>query len=156
MSVTVTTKPTDYEPQHHRTCREIANAAIFEHRAVCDECFARVRTDDGQRAFDGTVGIDVEEKDAYGAIEAHEQRTTCSQCGSIGCRPLEETLSVSEAIARVEPLAERLREAGHAPAVEAMYYLVREGKRRERLAGRDDELFRLAARLGLREGYIDR
>jgi hypothetical protein len=155
MSVTVVPKRTDHEPQHHRTYEQLAADAVFDNRAVCDECFARVRTDDGRRDFRGERGFDVEEKDAYGAIEAYELRTTCGDCGSIGCGPIEATLSIQQAVGRVPALARRLEEAGHDPHVEAMYYIVREGKRREQLAGHDDDLFELAATVGLREGTVD-
>lgn len=155
MSVTVTSKPTDYQPQH-RTYTELAADAVFDNRAVCDECFARIRLNNGRRAFRGTVGYDVEEKDAYGAIESYERRTTCADCGSIGCSPLDETLSVQQAVDRVASLAARLQEAGHEPNVGAMYCVIREAKRRDGLHGRDDDLFKAAAKFGLRKGRVNR
>jgi hypothetical protein len=155
MSVTLTSKPDDHELQHHWTAVEIADDVVFENRDICDECFAVVRNDD-VRTQAGIQAVDVEEKDAYGVTERPQTRTACRDCGSIGCSPTGETASTRTALERVEKLAARLAAAGHTPNRDAMRYIVREGKRRPGLAGREQDLYALAAKVGLREGVIQR
>ena len=153
MSVTLVPKPTDHEPRHRKTYTQLANEAVFENRSICDECFVRVRAEDSyRRAHRGILGYDVDEADDYGVLESYTPKTTCADCGSVGCNPIDDTLSVRQAIDRVPNLAERLREAGHEPNVKAMYYVVENGKRRNGLQGYDDDLFKLAARMGLKQG----
>jgi hypothetical protein len=155
MSVTLTQKPDDHELQHHRTAAEIAADEVFENRDICDECFAIVRIDD-VRCQQGIQAVDVEEKDAYGVTERPQTRTTCRDCGSIGCSTTGETASTRTALERVGKLADRLQAAGHSPDRQAMRYIVRQGKRRPELAGRDHDLYALAAKVGLKQGSIQR
>lgn len=79
-------------------------------------------------------------------------RTTCLQCGSIGCLATDETLSRREALARVDTLAERLREQGYALSERHLRETVRRGKERADVQGYDREIFTAAVTVALRHG----
>lgn len=123
---------------------------VMTHPAVCSHCFSRVRDDTGaRRVADGVPAFDVEDKNAHGSIRHFEMRTTCGQCGSIGCGAADDTLSLRAMLERVPALVARLREHGIQVDETAVRECVRECKSREALQGYDSEIFERAVAFGI-------
>jgi hypothetical protein len=103
------------------------------------------------RDEDGRV-IGSEPIETHSAQYRETTRTTCLQCGSVGCLATDETLSRREALARVDTLAERLRERGHSLSERHLRATIRRGKERADVQGYDREIFAAAVKVALRHG----
>jgi len=141
----------------------------FNH-AICSNCFRRIKQDH-RRVQAGIGAHDAEDHDEFGtetvrdddgkvigttvsgthgAVQSHPLRTTCEDCGSIGGRAEDATLSRREMLDRVGPLAARLREEGLAVDEFVIRYTVRKLKSRDALQGYDREIFERAVKLGVK------
>jgi len=145
---------------------DIFQELIWENPEICNDCFAKIRdrteldagadrlgtgnqpTDTLERFGVGEVGYDAEDVEAFGATPMYLARTFCGECGRRRARPHD--LSLQEAVDRVGPLIDRLREQDIPVDEEAVYALVRECKSRDAIQGYDTEIFDRATRLGVR------
>lgn len=108
----------------------------------------------------GTVAVRDEEGRVTGLepITTHSAqyrettRTTCLQCGSVGCLATDATLSRREALQRVDALAARLREQGIPISERHLRETVRRGKAREDTEAFDREIFTAAVKVAVRHG----
>lgn len=138
---------------------------IWRNRCVCNNCFSdvaevwvdTVRDTLGERVVEdyrltdrGTIAHGL--RDAPESVVSNyplaKPRVTCIECGSVGLRANYDTLSKSDAVSLVEPLAARLNECGHDVALDPMYAAVRSLKSDPEYEAFDREIFAVAAYLG--------
>jgi len=101
-----------------------------------------VRDDDGR-----VVGV--EPRGQHSAQIAVTPRLTCLECGSVGCRAVDETLSRRAALSRVGPLVARLREGGWTVNKRQLREAIRYYKTESRWQGYDSEAFAAAAKVAI-------
>jgi len=169
-SITVTSKPNS-EPQQQLDDDEATLIddpeewfleTIVHDAAVCSRCFAEVQvvdpiTDesiplDEHRDRTPTATLDQDLVDAPAAVPscyplAHP-RTTCLECGSIGCRT-DRTLSRREALECVPALAARLQERDVDVDERVLREAVRCSHQREILVGDTARLFGVASKVAI-------
>jgi len=101
------------------------------------------------RDKDGRV-IGSEPINTHSARYRETTRTTCLRCGSVGCRATDHTLSRREALRRVDPLVERLREQDIDIDHRRLRSAVRYYKSSDKWQGFDFETFAAAVRIAVR------
>lgn len=104
-----------------------------------------VETVDGSTggAHRGDAGADTERP---GPKRSAIARTTCRSCARVGCWAESDTLTQIQATRLVNPLLERLEEAGLDVDEETLRYLVWNLKAKEDIQGKDTEIFRVATK----------
>jgi hypothetical protein len=160
--MSTTQEPSGQRPVHPA---EAFDRLIWHNPETCRNCFRRVRvvhpapeqwgatdaiTDRHERTPDAMLAHDERAHDDYGELTTHPLRTTCRGCGSVGCHGAARTLSIEEALERVDRLADRLEEQGLPAHRELMRAIVERAKRDEDLAGRDYDIFSKAVEGTLR------
>lgn len=133
---------------------------IWTNPETCNHCFAQVkhieevdienglstrRVEHHQRTEDGVRGHDQ-------VNGAWKPRTFCRQCGGRGCAHYD-IMSKDEMQSRLSRLATRLRERNIRVSVEAMRKFVDVAKSKEKLQGKDREIFERAVKLGISRAY---
>lgn len=103
------------------------------------------------RDADGRV-TGLEPIDTHSAQYRETTRTTCLQCGSVGCLATDATLSQREALQCVDTLLARLREQGIPVSERHLRATVRRGKARRETQGFDREIFTAAVKVAVRHG----
>ncbi|NHN40553.1 hypothetical protein G9C85_02730 [Halorubellus sp. JP-L1] len=116
------------------------------------ETGARLRFNTDNEDDDGMEDLVLEATGTHGELSTYPPRTVCGECGAIAGRSPSETLSRREALARVSTLARRLEEHGLLVCERAMRTAVRHGKSLDEHAGKDMDIFRAAAALGIKHG----
>ncbi|PSP80183.1 hypothetical protein BRC81_03045 [Halobacteriales archaeon QS_1_68_20] len=130
---------------------------LWENPEVCSNCFRRCKevetlhppewgggnypTERHERTADGELGRDVETHDRHGALRTYPPRTTCGNCGSVRLLADHDSLSLEAAVGLVEPIADRLEEAGYEVDRQLMRKWVRVHKRTEAFTNYDREIF---------------
>ena len=149
---------------------DVYDLVVLRSPTVCATCHERIRdkheldaeeSHDGlgsgnkptavlERAGAGEIGHDAEDKDEYGAVQAHPTRTFCGECGrSAGTTPSDPT-SLETMLERVPALAAALRREGLEPTVDALYDVVRSLKSSEQYDNRDTDIWRAATAIAIR------
>jgi len=149
---------------------DVYDLVVLRSPTVCATCHERIRdkheldaeeSHDGlgsgnkptavlERAGAGEIGHDAEDKDEYGAVQAHPTRTFCGECGrSAGTTPSDPT-SLETMLERVPALAAALRREGLEPTVDALYDVVRSLKSSAEYDNRDTDIWRAATAIAIR------
>lgn len=155
--------------------KEAFDKLIWGSGEICNNCFSKVVDIDlpeeylptqlfenygdiqGEvRQYDdqtGTIEIVESAVDEYGAETIDHPGTVCLECGSVHLTTWQygfgSDLTKQEAKDRIPRLADRLEEYGYDPNVEAMYTLIKRGKERKDLQGKDKELFSKAVQIAI-------
>lgn len=161
------------EPDDALDPTEAFDELVLEEPDVCNACFAVIRRDHrkveagehghGKIAHDPygesvvRVGehageVELEADDVYGELATYPTRTVCGECGAFAGDSPTETLSRREALDRVPRLAHRLQDHGLLVSERAMRKAVRHLKSQDEHAGRDMDVYRVAAALGIEHG----
>lgn len=161
------------EPDDALTPTEAFDELVLAEPDVCNACFSVIRRDHrkveagehghGKIAHDPygetvvRVGehageVDLEADDVYGELATYPTRTVCGECGAFAGDGPPETLSRRDALDRVPRLAHRLQDHGVLVDERAMQNAVRHLKSQDEHAGRDMDVFRVAAALGIKHG----
>lgn len=164
-AATPTLDPDGDKTAGERALEWFEDVVWHDHR-VCANCFARVRrsmegtvttpegkrreVDESWRTTTAMLGEDLEPapESAVGIKPLARPRTTCLECGSVGCRVAYDTLSVQEAIDRVPELVARIGEQGHRIDSGVVFDAVRHLKTHPTYQGDDKHVFAAAAALG--------
>lgn len=96
--------------------------------------------------------VGTEPRDTHSVTYQTSTRTTCLECGSIGCLATDATLSRRDALDRVDALVARLRELGFEVSEYWLRETVRHGKTSDKWQGFDKEIFAAAVKVGIRRG----
>jgi len=169
MSITVTSQPTGQQDDCEQDDPTDDPWAWFKQEIlhdprVCTSCFTAVRktatdvvdewgntadhverTDDTLRAFDHD-----DPPDTVVAIQPlARQRTTCRNCGSIGCTGVGDTMSRREMLRNVPRLLARLEERGHDPDEGTLRGVIRRHKTDSEFDGEDARIYAVAAALAV-------
>lgn len=106
-------------------------------------------TDVLQRAGEGELAHDCEDKDEYGASKRHYTRTFCGRCGRPGGRTPAESASKQQMLDRVPALIDALQAEGLGVDVDAIYSAVRSLKASDEYDNRDTDIWRAATAVGV-------
>jgi len=152
---------------------EAFDALVLEEPDVCNACFSVIRRDHRKveagehghgkiahdpygetvvRVGDHAGDVELEADDVYGELATYPTRTVCGECGAFAGDGPPSTLSRREALERVARLAHRLQDHGLLVSERAMRKAVRHLKSQDEHAGRDMDVFRVAAALGITHG----
>ncbi|MEF8882000.1 MAG: hypothetical protein V5A34_05690 [Halapricum sp.] len=165
MSTTTSTQ------SHGSRALRLFDDLLFENPEICSTCYARIRdrtehdasagrlgtgnrpTETLERAGSGTIGQDVEIKDAYGAKRDYHARTYCGVCGSpSGMADSRRIASRQQALRRTDRIVRRLHEQGYYLDVEALYDAVEHLKAQPDNQGKEREIYASAVYLALQRG----
>lgn len=142
-------------------------AVVWADRAICSNCFARVRrrtvdaaeTDEGSVRRDGAAGwtqdavrgedLEAPPESAVGVKPLARSRITCGACGSVGAIAQWDTLSRREALERVPALVERVEERGYRIDAAVVRRAVRHLKSQPDHGADDKRVFATAVALGV-------
>ena len=178
MSVTLTTKPKpDEQQQSHDFLdrvnldddgdngpEDVFDAFVFYHPDVCSNCFTEVKRE-GVKTLKALHGFDDVDKGTktwpvgskpqhpHTPLREYPHRTTCANCGSVGCLASDDVLPAVEAVGRVPRLAEILDRHGFQYDVEELYQTVRYCKSQPEYRGFDTEIFRHAVRRAIQSAH---
>ena len=177
MSVTLTTKPKPDErsDSHDFLDRvgldgdgngpeDVFDAFVFYHPDVCSNCFTEVKRE-GVKTLKAIHGFDDVDKGTktwpvgsepqhpHTPLRAYPHRTTCANCGSVGCAATNDPLSTADALDRVPRLAEILDRHGFAFDVNELYRTVQYCKSDSDKQSYDTDIYRHAVRRAIQRAH---
>jgi len=156
-----------------RDLTDLYDIVIVRNPEACATCHARIRDHDehdpdethdglgtGNKPTDtlvrvgaGELGHDIEVHDPYGAQREYVTRTYCGECGRPAGATPDDPQSRRTMLGRIPALLERLADHGLDVDVETLRTVVRHCKSQEAYRNRDDDIWRTAVALAVRDAY---